>query len=331
MVMTLPRRQFLHLAAGAAALPAMSPAMSRIAYALDYPSRPVRFVVGFPAGSATDIVARLIAQSLSEQLGQQFIVDNRPGAGSNIAAEVVVRGDPDGYTLLQVASPNAINATLYDNLSFNFIHDIAPVAGIVRYPYVMVVNSSFPTKTVLEFIAYAQANPGKINMASAGNGTVVHVGGELFKMLTGVDMVHVPYKGAGPAISDLLGGQVQVMFATAPSSIEFVRAGKLRALAVTTAARLAVLPDIATVGDFVPGYEASGFYGLGVPKNTPLEVIDKLNKETNAGLADPKLRARLADTGGTMLAGSPADFGELIAEETDKWGKVIRAANIKPD
>jgi tripartite-type tricarboxylate transporter receptor subunit TctC len=325
--MKLPRRKFLHLASGAAAFPVAT----RIARAESYPSRPVHIIVGFPPGGANDVNARLIGQWLSERLGQPFIIENRPGAGSNIGTELVVRSAPDGYTVLLVGPTAAINATLYEKLNFNFVRDVAPVASIVREPLIMVVNPSVPAKTVPEFIAYAKANPGKINMSSAGNGTVVHVSGELFKMLTGVEMVHVPYKGAGPAISDLLGGQVQVMFATAPSSIEFVRAGKLRALAVTTAARLAVLPDVATVGDFVPGYEASGFYGLGVPKNTPLEVIDKLNKEVNAGLADPKLRARLADTGGTVLAGSPTDFGELIAEETDKWGKVIRTANIKPD
>ena len=325
--MKLLRRKFLYLAAGAAAFPVAT----RIASAESYPSRPVHIIVGFPPGGATDINARLIGQWLSERLGQPFIIENRPGAGSNIGTELVVHAVPDGYTVLLAGPPTAINATLYEKLNFNFIRDIAPIASIVREPLIMVVNPSVPAKTVPEFIAYAKANPGKINMASAGNGTVVHVGGELFKMLTGVDMVHVPYKGAGPAISDLLGGQVQVMFATAPSSIEFVRAGKLRALAVTTAARLAVLPDVATVGDFVPGYEASGFYGLGVPRDTPLEVIDKLNKEVNAGLGDPKLRSRLADTGGTVLAGSPTDFGKLIAEETDKWGKVIRAANIKPD
>jgi tripartite-type tricarboxylate transporter receptor subunit TctC len=296
--MKLPRRKFLHLAAGAAAFPVAT----RIASAQNYPSRPVHIIVGFPPGGANDVNARLIGQWLSERLGQPFVIENRPGAGSNIGTELVVRSAPDGYTVLLVGPTAAINATLYEKLNFNFVRDIAPVASIVREPLIMVVNPSVPAKTVPEFIASAKANPGKINMSSAGNGTVVHVGGELFKMLTGVEMIHVPYKGAGPAISDLLGGQVQVMFATAPSSIEFV-----------------------------PGYEASGFYGLGVPKNTPLEVIDMLNKEVNAGLADPKLRARLADTGGTVLAGSPTDFGKLIAEEPDKWGKVIRAANIKPD
>jgi tripartite-type tricarboxylate transporter receptor subunit TctC len=325
--MKLPRRKFLHLAAGAAAFPVAT----RIASAESYPSRPVHIIVGFPPGGATDINARLIGQWLSERLGQQFIIENRPGAGSNIGTELVVHAVPDGYTVLLAGPPTAINATLYEKLNFNFIRDIAPIASIVREPLIMAVNPSVPAKTVPEFIAYAKANPGKINIASAGNGSVVHIAGELFKMMAGVDMVHVPYKGGGPGVTDLLGGQVQVMFATAPSSIEFVRAGKLRALAVTTATRLEALPGIATVGEFVPGYEASGFYGLGVPKNTPLEVIDKLNKEVNAGLADPKLRARLADTGGTVLAGTPTDFGKLIAEETDKWGKVIRAANIKAE
>jgi tripartite-type tricarboxylate transporter receptor subunit TctC len=325
--MKFRRREFLHLAAGAAAFPVVT----RFASAEGYPSRPVHIIVGFPPGGATDVNARLIGQWLTERLGQSFIVENRPGAGSNIGTELAVHAVPDGYTVLLVGPPAAINATLYEKLNFNFIRDIAPIASIVREPLIMAVNPSVPAKSVPEFIAYAKANPGKINMASAGNGSVVHIAGELFKMMAGVDMVHVPYKGGGPGVTDLLGGQVQVMFATAPSSIEFVRAGKLRALAVTTAARLEALPGIATVGEFVPGYEASGFYGLGAPKNTPLEIIDKLNKEINAGLADPKMRARIADTGGTLLTGSTADFGKLIAEETDKWGKVIRAANIKPD
>ena len=325
--MKLLRRKFLYLASGAAAFPVAT----RIASAESYPSRPVHIIVGFPPGGATDINARLIGQWLSERLGQPFIIENRPGAGSNIGTELVVHAVPDGYTVLLAGPPTAINATLYEKLNFNFIRDIAPIASIVREPLIMVVNPSVPAKTVPEFIAYAKANPGKINMASAGNGSVVHIAGELFKMMAGVDMVHVPYKGGGPGVTDLLGGQVQVMFATAPSSIEFVKAGKLRALAVTTATRLAALPDIATVGEFVPGYEASGFYGLGAPKNTSLEIIDKLNKEINASLADPKMKARIAETGGTVLAGSPTDFEKLIAEETDKWGKVIRAANIKPD
>ena len=323
--MKLPRRHFLHLAAGAAALPAAS----RMACALDYPSRPVRFVVGFPAGSATDIVARLVAQALSEQFGQQFIVDDRPGAGSDLAADVVVRADPDGYTLLQVASPNAINATLYDNLGFNFIRDIAPVAGIMRYPYVLTVNQSFPAKTVPEFIAYAKANPGKINMASAGNGTAPHIFGELFMMMTGVTMLHVAYRG--PYFSDLIGGQVQAVFSPLPSTIGYFKAGTLRPLAVTTAARSDALPDVPPVGDFVPGYEASSWQGVGAPRNTPAAIIDTLNREINAVIADPKMKAKLADLGGTVLSGSPADFGKLIADETDKWGKVIKSAGIKPE
>jgi tripartite-type tricarboxylate transporter receptor subunit TctC len=323
--MKFPRRQFLYLAAGAGALLVAS----RVVRAESYPTRPVRFVVGFPGGSATDIVGRLIAQSLSERLGQQVIVDNRPGAASNIAAEVVVRAVPDGYTLLQVAPPNAINATLYDKLSFNFIHDIAPVAGIVRYPYVMVVNSSFPTKTVPEFIAYAKANPGKINMASAGNGSVPHVAGELFKMMTGVEMLHVPYRGS--YFSDLLGGQVQVVFTPLPAAIGYIRAGTLRALAVTAATRSDALPDVPTVGDFVPGYEASSWQGVGAPESTPAEIIDKLNREINSVVADPKMKAQLADLGGTPLAGSPADFGKLISDETEKWAKVVKFAGIKPE
>jgi tripartite-type tricarboxylate transporter receptor subunit TctC len=323
--MKLCRRELLQLAAGAAALPAMS----GVASALVYPSRPVRFVVGFPAGSATDIVARLVAQSLSGQVGQQFIVDNRPGAGSNLAAEVVVRAEPDGYTLLQVASPNAINATLYDNLSFNFIRDIAPVAGIMRYPYVMVVTPSLPAKTVPEFIAYAKANPGKINMASAGNGTAPHVFGELFMLMTGVNMLHVPYRGS--YFSDLIAGQVQVVFSPIPSTIGYIRAGTLRPLAVTTAIRSAALPDVPAVGEFVAGYEASSWQGVGAPRNTPAALVDKLNREINAVIADPKMKARLADLGGTLLTGSPAEFGKLIADETEKWAKVIKSAGIKPE
>jgi tripartite-type tricarboxylate transporter receptor subunit TctC len=325
MIMKLPRRKFLHLAAGAAALPATS----RVAWALDYPSRPVRFVAGFPAGSATDIVARLIAQALSERLGQQFIVEDRPGAGSNLAAEVVVRADPDGYTLLRVASPNAINATLFKNLSFNFIRDIAPVAGVFRYPYVLVVSPSFPAKTVPDFIAYAKANPGKINMASAGNGTAPHVFGELFMQMTGVSMLHVPYRG--PYFSDLIAGQVQAVFSPLPSTIGYIKAGTLPALAVTTATRSAALPDIPAVGEFVPGYEASSWQGVGAPKDTPTAIIDKLNSAINAVIADPKMKARLADLGGTMLSGSPEDFGRFIAQETEKWAKVIRAADIKAE
>jgi tripartite-type tricarboxylate transporter receptor subunit TctC len=325
--MKLPRRTFLHLAAGAAALPSVS----RVAWAETYPTRPVRIIVGFPPGGGADIVARLIGQWLSERLGQPFIIENRPGASSNLAAETVVRAPPDGYTLLLVASPNTINATLYDNLNFNLIRDIAPVAGLTRDPQVMEVNPSVPVTTVPEFIAYAKANPGKINMASAGNGSGPHVAGELFKMMTGVNMVHVPYRGSAPALTDLLAGQVQVMFDIMTASIGHIRTGRLRALAVTTATRSEVLPDLPTVGDFLPGYEASNIRGIGAPKDTPTEIIDKLNKDINAGLADPKLKARLTDLGDTVLAGSPADFGKLIAEETEKWGKVIRAANIKPD
>jgi tripartite-type tricarboxylate transporter receptor subunit TctC len=324
--MKLHRRHFLRLAAGAAALPAAS----RYAWAQTYPTRPVSWIVPFPPGGTTDILARLMGQWLSVRLGQPFIIDNRAGAGSNIGTEAVVRAPPDGYTLLLVGPPSAINATLYDKLNFNFIRDIAPVAGIISGPNVMVVHPSVPAKTVPEFIAYARSNPGKINMASSGNGTSPHVAGELFKMMAGVDVVHVPYRGAAPALTDLLGGQVQAMFASMPASIEYIRAGKLRALAVTTGTRSAALPDIPTVDDFVPGYEASTWYGVGVPKNTPAEVIDKLNKEINAALADPKIKARLADLGGTVLPGTPADFGKLVAQETDKWAKVVKFSGSKP-
>jgi tripartite-type tricarboxylate transporter receptor subunit TctC len=325
--MKLPRRTFLHLAAGAAALPAVS----RIARAQAYPTRPVRLIVGFPPAGATDIVARLLGQSLSERLGQQFVIENRPGAGSNVAAEAVVRAAPDGHTLLLVFSANAINASLYNDLNFNFIRDITPVASVLRVPQVLEVNPLVPAKTVPELIAYAKANPGKVNMASGGNGTPAHVSGELFKMMTGVNMVHVPYRGAAPALIDLIGGHVQVEFDPIPGSIEYIRAGKLRALAVTTATRSEALPDIPTVAEFVPGYEASAFFGVGAPRSTPSEIVDKLNKEINVVLADPKIKARFADLGGAALVGSPADFGKLIAEEAEKWGKVIRAAHIKPD
>jgi tripartite-type tricarboxylate transporter receptor subunit TctC len=325
--MKLPRRNFLHLAAGAAALPAVS----RIAWAQPYPSRPVRIVVGLAPGGANDIVARLLGQRLSERLGQPFVIENRPGGGGNIATEAVVRAPADGYTLLMVGSYNAINATLYDNLNFNFIRDIAPVASIATNPLVMEVHPSVAAKTVPEFIAYAKANPGKINMASPGIGSAPHLAGELFKMRAGVDMVHVPYRGGVPALTDLLGGQVQVYFPGTVSSIEYIKTGRLRALAVTAATRSEALPDLPTVGEFVPGYEASSWFGVGAPKATPAEIVDKLNKEINAGLADPKIKARFADLGGTPLVGSPADFGKLIAEETEKWGKVIRAANIKPE
>jgi tripartite-type tricarboxylate transporter receptor subunit TctC len=324
--MKLPRRTFLHLAAGAAALPTVS----RIARAQAYPSRPVRIIVGFAAGGPADILARLIGQWLSERLDQPFVIENRPGGGGNIGTEAVAKAPPDGYTLLLAATANTINATLYDKLNFNFISDIAPVAAISRYTFVMVVHPSMPANTVPEFIAYAKANPGKINMASGGI-AALHVFGELFKMMTGVDMVHVPYRGQGPALADLLAGQVHVMFPNIVVSIEHIRSGRLRALAVTAATRSELLPDVPTVDEFVPGYEATGWSGLGAPKATPAEIVDKLNKEINAALADPKIKARLADLGGTALAGSPTDFGRLIADETEKWGKVIRAANIKPD
>jgi len=325
--MRLPRRNFLHLAAGAVALPTVS----RIAWAQVYPTRPVRIIVGFAPGGATDIMARLIGQWLSERLGQQFIVENRPGAASNVATEAVVNAPPDGCTLLVATSVNAINATLYEKLNFNLIRDVAPVASIHREPFVMEVNPSVPVKTVPEFIAHAKANPGKINMASAGIGSGNHIAGELFKMMTGVSLVHVPYRGAGPALVDLLGGQVEVMFATMSSSIEYVRGGKLRALAVTTATRSPVLPDIPTVAEFVPGYESSFWTGVGAPKNTPAEIVDKLNKEINAALGDPKMKARLAELGATALPGSPADFGRLIADETEKGAKVVKFAGVKAD
>jgi tripartite-type tricarboxylate transporter receptor subunit TctC len=321
------RRQFLHLAAGTAALPTVS----RIASAQTYPTKPVRIVVGFAPAGIADILARLMGQWLSERLGQPFIIENRPGAGGNIGTEAAIRAPPDGYTLLLVGAWDAINATLYSKLNFNFIHDVAPVAGIIRVPQVMEVNPSIPAHTVPEFIAFAKANPSKLNMGSAGNGTPSHVSGELFKMMTGVTMQHVPYRSGGAALTDLLGGQVQVMFDNTASSIEHIRAGRVRALAVTTATRAEVLPDLPTVGDFVLGYEASGFGGVGAPKNSPLEIIEKLNREINAGLADGKLRARLADLGGTALPGSPPDFGELIANDTQKWGKVIKAAGIKTE
>jgi tripartite-type tricarboxylate transporter receptor subunit TctC len=322
-----PRRKFLHLAAGAAALPAVS----RFAWAQTYPARPVRLIIGYAPGASADTTARLMAQWLSERLGQSVVVESRPGGGTNIATEAVVRATPDGYTLLMVGTAQAINATLYDKLNFHFIRDITPVAGIIRTALVVVVHPSFPAKTVPEFIAYARASPGKISMASAGIGSGPHVAGELFKMMAGVNMVHVPYRGGGPALTDLLGGQVQVYFPTTVSSIGYIRAGRLRALAVTTATRSDALPDIPTVGEFLPGYEASFWYGVGVPKNTPGEIVDKLNEAINAGLADPTIKARLADLGGLPMPMSPAEFGKLIADETEKWAKVIRAANIKPE
>ena len=325
--MKLPRRKFLHLAAGAAALPSLA----RIARAENYPSRPVRLIVGFAPGGATDIMGRLMGQWLSERLGRTFIVENRAGAGSNVGTEVVVNAAPDGYTLLVATVVNAINATLYDKLNFNFVRDIAPVGGIHREPFVVVVNQSVPATTVPEFIAYATANRGKINMASGGVGSGNHLSGELFKMMTGVDLVHVPYRGAGPALIDLLGGQMQVLFATMSSSIGYIRDSRLRALAVTIATRSPVLPDIPTVAEFVPGYEASFWSGIGAPKNTPADIVDKLNREINAGLADPKMKARFADLGSTGLPGSPADFGKLIAEETEKMGKVVKFCGAKVD
>jgi tripartite-type tricarboxylate transporter receptor subunit TctC len=325
--MKLPRRKFLHLAAGAAALPALS----RVARAQAYPTRPVRIVVGAAAGGSTDILARLMGQWLSEQLGQPFIIENRPGAGNSIGTEAVVRAPADGYTLLLCGVFDATNATFYDKLNYNFIRDIAPVASVVRDAYVMVVHPSVRAKTLPEFIADAKANPGRINMASAGTGASSHIAGELFKMMAGVDMVHVPYRGGGPALTDLIAGQVQVMFVSTIASIGYIKAGRLRTLAVTTATRWNGLPDIPTVGEFVPGYEASYWAGIGAPKATPAEIVEKLNKEINAGLADPKIKARLAELGSTALAGSPADFGRLIAAETEKWGKVIKFANIKPE
>jgi tripartite-type tricarboxylate transporter receptor subunit TctC len=325
--MNLPRRRFLHLAAGAAALPAVS----RFAWAQDYPTRPVRLIVGFAPGQALDITTRMIGQWLSERLGQQFIVENRPGAGGNIGTEAVVRAPPDGYMLLAIGSNNMINATLYEKLNFNFIRDIAPVASVARVPQVMEVTPSFPAKTVPEFIVYAKANPGKVSFASAGNGSVAHVTGELFKMMTGVNMLHVPYRGAALALTDLIGGQVDVMFDNMPSSIEHIRAGRLRPLAVSTTSRLDSLPDIPTVGDFVPGFETSAWGGIGAPRDTPAEIINKLNREINAGLVDPKMNARLADLGGLVLPLSPAEYGRRIAEETEKWGKVIKFSGAKAD
>ena len=325
--MTLPRRKFLHLATGAVALSAIS---SR-ARAQAYPTRPVRIIVGFPAGGPTDIVARVIAQRLSERLGQEFLVENRPGAASNIGTEAALRAPPDGYTLLQVTSSNAVNATFYEKLNFDLMSDIAPVAGIVRVPFVMEINPSVPAKSVPEFIAYAKANPGKINMASGGIGTSTHIAGELFKMMAGVNLVHVPYRGSAPALTDMIGGQVQVMFDILTSSIQHIRSGALRALAVTSATRSEVLPDLPTLGEFLPGYEATAWYGIAAPKDTSSEIVDKLSKEINAGLADPKIKARLADLAGAVIPGSPADFGKLVAEEIEKWGKVVKFSGAKPE
>jgi len=325
--MKLPRRNFLHLAASVTALSAVS----RIALAETYPTRLVRIIVPTATGSTADILVRLIGQWLSERLGQPFVVENRPGGGTNIGTEAVVRASADGYTLLWAASPNASNATLYDKLNFNFIRDIAPVAGITRVPFVMLVNPSFSAKTVPEFIAHAKANPGMINFASGGTGFASHLAGELLKVMTGVKMVHVPYRGQAPAMTDLLGGQVQVMFDPVVSSIGYIRAGKLRPLAVTTSMCSDVLPDVPTVADFLPGYESSVWFGVGAPRATPVEIVDKLSKEINAALADPNMKERLVDLGGVALPGTPADFARLIADETEKWGNVIRALNIKAE
>ena len=325
--MKLPRRQFLRLAAGVAA-PLV---VSRVVWAQTWPARPVRIIVGLAAGGGTDIVARLIGQWLSERLGQSFVIENRPGAAGNVATEAVVNASPDGYTLLAVSPSAAINATLYDKLNFEFLRDIAPVAGILRVPNVMAVTPSLPVKTVPEFLAYAKANPGKINYGSAGTGSSNHLSGELLKMMTGVRMVHVPYRGAAPALTDVLSGQVQVIFSSVTSTVEYIKADKVRALAVTSATRSEVLPDLPPIADFVPGYEAVNWWGIAAPKATPVEVIDKLNREINTAFADPRVKARLADLGGPPLAGSPSDFGRLIADETVKWAKVIRAANIKPE
>ena len=325
--MKLLHRQFLKLAAVVAA----AAAVPQFASALDYPTRPVRIIAGFAAGGGVDVTARLIGQWLTDRLGQSFVIENRPGAGGNIGTEAVVNAAPDGYTLLLATVPNAVNASLYEKLNFNFIRDIVPVAGVIRVPMVILLNPSVPAATVAEFISYAKANPDKVNMASAGNGSAPHMAGELFKMMAGVDLVHVPYRGQGPALTDLLGGEVQVLFATAPGTTDYITTGKLRALAVTTASRAEVLPELKTVGDFVPGYETSQWYGICAPRNTPVEIVDKLNKEINAAIADPTMKARFAAVGGEPLPGSPEAFGKLISEETEKWGKVVRAAGIKPE
>ena len=325
--MKLSRRSLLHLSAGAVALPALS----RRARAQTYPVRPIRLIIGYTPGGSADITARLTGQWLSERLGQSVIVESRPGGGTNIATEAVVRAPPDGYTLLLVAPANAINATLYDKLSFDFLRDIVPVAGIIRFPNVVDVNPSLPVKSIPELIAYAKTNPGKLNMASSGNGSTIHMPGELFKMMTGINMVHVPYRGGAPALTDLIAGQVHVMFDNLPTSAEHVRSGRLRGLAVTGTARSHVLPDLPTVADFLPGYEASAWYGLGAPRNTPAAVIDRLNDAVNAILADPTSQGRFAELGASLLPGSPADFGKLLADETEKWGKVVKFAGAKPD
>jgi tripartite-type tricarboxylate transporter receptor subunit TctC len=324
--MKLPRRRFLRLAAATAALPAFSTVRAQ-----SYPARPLRMIIGYPPGGSADMTARLIGQWLSERVGQPVVIESRPGAGTNIATEAVVHAPADGYTLLLVAPANAINASLYDKLNYNFIRDIAPVAGLIRFANVVVVNPSVPVKTIPELIAYAKANPGKLNMASSGAGSTIHVSGELFKMMTGVHMVHVPYRGGAPALTDLISGQVQVMFDNVPTSLQHIRAGKLRPLAVTSTERSELLPEVPTVSDFLPGYEASAWYGLGVPTGTPPEIIDKLSRETNAILADPKVKARFAELGATLIASSPADFGKLVADETEKWAKVVKFSGAKPD
>ena len=321
------RRRFLELAAGSMALPAFV----RRAGAQSYPSRPVRLIIGYTPGGSADITARLTGQWLAERLGQQFVVESRPGGGTNIATEAAVRSPPDGYTLLLVAPANAINATLYDKLNFEFLRDMVPVAGLIRFPNVVVVNPSLPIRSIPELIAYAKANPGKLNMASSGAGSTIQMSGELFKMIAGIDMTHVPYRGGAPALTDLIAGQVQVMFDNVPTSADHVKSGRLRGLAVTSAARSPVLPELPTVADFLPGYEASAWYGLGAPKGTPTEIIAKLNAAVNAILADPKAQARFAELGASLLPGSPADFGKLLADETEKWGKVVRFAGAKPD
>src|SRR5262245_1423742 len=325
--MKVPRRQFLRLAAGVAALPAIS----RVALAQTYPLRPVRLIAGYPPGGGADIVARLIGQWLSERLRQPFVIENRPGANTNIATEAVVRAPADGYTLLLITLANAINATFYEKLSFSFIRDMTPIAGIMRVPKVMAVNAVVAARTVPEFIAYTRANPGKVNFASGGNGGGSHVIGELFKAMAGIDMVHVPYRGDAPALTDLIGGQVQLSFPTVPVSIEHIKAGKLRALAVTTTTRSEALPEVPTVGEFVPGFDASSWFGIGAPKDTPSEAVDTLNKQVGAALVDPKMRARLAGLGGTPLMMSPAQFGKFLAEETEKWGEVVKFSGAKSD
>src|SRR3954465_1680921 len=325
--MNFPRRQLLKLAVGATALPAFT----QLLKAENYPTRPIRLVIGYTPGGSADLTARLMGQWLSDRLGQTFVVENRPGGGTNIATEAVVRAPPDGYSVLLAAPANAINASLYDKLNFNFLRDTEPVAGIIRFPHVVVVNPSVPVKTIPELIAYAKANPGKLNMASSGNGSTIHMSGELFKMLTGTDMVHVPYRGGAPALTDLIAGQVHVMFDNIPTCAEHVKSGKLRGLAVTSTTRSQVLPDLPTVADFLPGYEASAWYGIAAPRNTPADVVGKLNKEVNAVLADPAAKTRFTELGAILLPGSPADFGKLLADETEKWGKVVKFSGAKVD